>query len=96
MGALLRSQALGGGQTPQGPNAGPLGLAARRAMAGGPPRPTLGPSAGSTPARLNRPGAPTLAGRRGPPGGLSLSGMQGAPKTEESNGNKFTDFGKIM
>jgi mitogen-activated protein kinase kinase len=93
MGALLRSQALGGGQKQQGPNAGPLGLAARRGLAGGPPRPSLGPTPGSTPARLNRPGAPTLGGRRGPPGGLTLSGMQGAPKADD---NKFTDFGKIM
>jgi mitogen-activated protein kinase kinase len=94
MTALLRAQALGGGQKAQGPNSGPLGLAARRA--GGLPRPTLGPSPGSMPARMNRPGAPTLggmSGRRGPPGGLSLSGMQGAPKAED---NKFTDFGKIM
>jgi len=94
MTALLRSQALGGGQKVQGPNAGPLGLAARRA--GGPPRPTLGPTPGSTPGRLNRPGAPNLggmSGRRGPPGGLSLSGMQGAPKAESNN---FMDFGKIM
>jgi len=39
-----------------------------------------------------RPGG--LGGRRGPPGGMTLSGMAGAKKEEE--GNKFSDFGKIM
>jgi hypothetical protein len=34
-----------------------------------------------------------LAGRRGPPGGLNLSSMKGATKDE---GNKFTDYSKIM
>lgn len=97
MSALLRSQALGGGRNVQGPNAGPLGLAARRAGPGGPPRPTLGQMGQSTPGGLGRPGGPGgpagLAGRRGPPGGLNLSGMKGAPKADD---NKFTDFGKIM
>ena len=95
MSALLRSQALGGSQSAQGPNAGPLGLAARRAAGGGPPRPTLG-AMSSAPGGLSRPGGTLggVAGRRiGPPGGLTLSGMKGAPKADD---NKFTDFGKIM
>lgn len=32
----------------------------------------------------------------GPPGGLTLSGMKGGPGGKTDEGNKFTDFGKIM
>lgn len=101
MGALLRSQALGGGVQPTlnnnaaaGPASGPLSLMARRAGGGGPARPNLGQMGmpPSAPAGLGMRGG--LGGRRmGPPGGLTLSGMQGGKKDE---GNKFSDFGKIM
>ena len=82
----------GGGGEPipslPGPASGPLSLAAR--PAGGPPRPNLGSMA--MPA--SAPGRTGVAARRmGPPGGLSLSGMSGAP---QEDGNKFSDFGKIM
>lgn len=98
MGALLRSQALrapGASQAPPGPGpaSGPFGLAARRAAAGGPPRPNLGMMGmgASAPGAVGR--GSGLAGRRGPPGGLTLSGMKGAIKDE---GNKFSDFQGVM
>lgn len=98
MGALLRSQALrapGTSQAPPGPGpaSGPFGLAARRAAAGGPPRPNLGMMGmgASAPSAVGR--GPGLAGRRGPPGGLTLSGMKGAIKDD---GNKFSDFQGVM
>jgi mitogen-activated protein kinase kinase len=102
MSALLRSAALAKpppGHAP-GPASGPLGLAARRA--GGAPRPNLaamgmGASApggiGQPPPRVG--GLGGIGGRRGPPGGMTLSGMKGAA-TDKPEGNKFTDFGKIM
>jgi mitogen-activated protein kinase kinase len=105
MAALLRSQAMkqqsggapgpaagggrggpngGPGPSLPGPASGPLSsLATRRAGN----RPNLSSMGGSTPAGGG------LAGRRGPPSGLSLSSMQGATKDE---GNKFTDYSKIM
>ncbi|ORY29652.1 kinase-like domain-containing protein [Naematelia encephala] len=100
MGALLRSQALGGGVgggasgsgSLPGPASGPLSLAARRA--GGAPRPNLAQMAAppSAPAALGARGG--LGGRRmGPPGGMTLSSMAGGKKEE---GSKFTDFGQIM
>lgn len=98
MGALLRSQALrapGASQVPPGPGpaSGPFGLAARRAAAGGPPRPNLGMMGmgASAPGAVGR--GSGLSGRRGPPGGLTLSGMKGAIKDE---GNKFSDFQSVM
>ncbi|GMK54435.1 hypothetical protein CspeluHIS016_0110210 [Cutaneotrichosporon spelunceum] len=93
MGALLRQQALRAGPpgTQQGPNAGPLGLAARRAAAG---RLNLNaPPGAATPGRGGLAAARGgIAGRRGPPGGLSLTQM-GGPSAEES---KFKDFGTIV
>lgn len=97
MSALLRSAAFATPSTAQpipGPASGPLGLAARRSGPGA-GRPTLGTMGmgASAPGGLGaRPGG--LGGRRGPPGGMTLSGMAGAKKEEE--GNKFSDFGKIM
>ncbi|ADV19917.1 STE/STE7 protein kinase [Cryptococcus gattii E566] len=98
MGALLRSQALrapGASQVPPGPGpaSGPFGLAARRAAAGGPPRPNLGMMGmgASAPGAVGR--GSGLSGRRGPPGGLTLSGMKGAIKDD---GNKFSDFQGVM
>lgn len=113
MSALLRSQALRGGQggggggggggsgggnaipAPRlpGPASGPLSsLAARRAAGGRPNLGTMGMGA-SSPAGIGGRGG--MAGRRmGPPGGLTLSDMAGGGAKDE--GNKFTDFGKIM
>jgi len=95
MGALLRSQALGGGtggQSAAGPASGPLSLASRRGLAGGPPRPNLGQMGMGASAPAGR--VPGIGGRRGPPGGMTLSGMKGAPT--QASENKFSDFGQIM
>ncbi|BEJ16460.1 hypothetical protein CspHIS471_0510650 [Cutaneotrichosporon sp. HIS471] len=92
MGALLRQQAFRAGQpgAQQGPNAGPLGLAARRAAAG---RLTLNAAPGAPAGRGGLAAARGgIAGRRGPPGGLSLAQM-GGPAPEES---MFKDFGTIV
>ncbi|KAK4686322.1 mitogen-activated protein kinase kinase, partial [Tremellales sp. Uapishka_1] len=99
MSALLHSAALQRPSTTPsipGPASGPLGLAARRA--GGAPRPNLGAmgmgvsAPGGPGARVG--GLGGIGGRRGPPGGLTLSGMAGGKKEED--GNKFSDFGKIV
>ncbi|WVQ85978.1 hypothetical protein IAT38_008146 [Cryptococcus sp. DSM 104549] len=104
MGALLRSQALrpsgtaspgaagGGGPPGPGPSSGPFGLAARRAAAGGPPRPNLGMMGMGASAPAVGRGAGVAGRRMGPPGGLTLSGMKGAVKDE----GKFSDFRSVM
>ena len=101
MSALLRAQALGttggsAGPSIAGPASGPLSLAARRSAVGG-----VRPSLGSMGMGASAPGGIGARGgmgarRMGPPGGLTLSGMKGGPTGRAEEGNKFTDFGKIM
>lgn len=108
MGALLRSQAMRAAAGTQGPNAGPLGLAARRSA--GRPNLNLGGAAGGPPGGPGGPGVLRggIAGRRGPPGGLSLAQMGGgAPggaggavgvggRDASTPESKFSDFRQIM
>ncbi len=107
MSALLRAQALGGaggggggggaGPSVAGPASGPLSLAARRSTPGGLPRPLLGAMGMGASAPGGIGARAGIGGRRmGPPGGLTLSGMKGGPGGKPDEGNKFTDFGKIM
>ncbi|WOO78807.1 Protein kinase wis1 [Vanrija pseudolonga] len=101
MGALLRQQAMrsmgqpipgAAGPPAVGPNAGPLGLAARRAG-----RPLMSLNSPSGPPRA-LPGAARggIAGRRGPPGGLSLAQLGGGGQEPAHETSKFSDFNQIM